>query len=120
MKRIEFIKRLSTVMVVGVPLITIATSCSNDDDPAPGVMPNCLENGTTAGIGSNHGHTLSVSKADVESGVEKTYSIQGDSGHNHDVTVSEANFTSLMNNQSITTTSTNDSGHTHSVTISCV
>jgi len=108
------------MMVVGAPVISISSSCSSGaDDPTPGGIPNCLENGTASAIAANHGHSITVSKTDVENGAEKKYAIQGTSGHNHDITVSETDFTTLQNNQSITVTSTNNSGHNHSVTISC-
>ena len=54
-----------------------------------------------------------------DAGVEKQYSIQGSSTHNHIVTISESNFSSLKSNQQIQITSTLDGGHTHSVSVSC-
>jgi len=111
------------MMVVGLPLLSVTTSCYNNaGDPTPN-PPNpdadCLANGTSSSIGANHGHTLTVSKTDVENGIEKTYPIQGSASHNHNVTVSAANFTSLKSNNSIQFVSTSNSGHTHNVTVSC-
>ena len=108
------------MMLMGLPLLAV-TGCSGDD-PAPAPFnadKDCLANGTSSSIGSNHGHTLTVSKTDVENGVQKTYSIQGGSTHDHEVTVTTANFTSLKSNQSIQLTSTSGGGHTHSVAVSC-
>ncbi len=122
MKRKEFIKKSVFAVVAGVPLVTMMQSCGDDDDAdmdGDEGMANCLENGTSTNIGSNHGHTLSVSKEDVTAGAEKTYSILGDSGHNHDVTITAADFTNLQQNQAITVTSSSGAGHTHSVTVSC-
>ena len=123
MKRSKFIKRSLTMLAFGIPLITIANSCSTEEEPVPappGTDPkDCLANGTTTSIESNHGHDLTVSTADVEAATEKSYSIQGSSGHNHGVTITAANFNSLKTNQSIQVTSTSDSDHTHSITVGC-
>jgi hypothetical protein len=80
---------------------------------------DCLANGTTSTIGSNHGHAITVSKDDVTAGVEKVYAIGNGAGHDHNVTITAANFTTLKNNTSIAVASTEGSGHTHSVTVSC-
>ena len=81
--------------------------------------PNCLENGTRTRIESNHGHQLTVSSADVNAGVSRTYNIQGASDHPHTVTVSAADFDMLRANVSVTVTSTSNGGHTHLVNIVC-
>jgi hypothetical protein len=70
-------------------------------------------------ISANHGHTLVVSPADVAARVQKTYSIKGTSGHDHLVTITPAQFTTLGAGQAITVLSTNGAGHTHSVTVTC-
>lgn len=82
---------------------------------------SCTTNGTNVTIGANHGHTLTVSAADVTAGVEKTYDIQGSSPHAHSVTVTAANFATLQSNPNATLalTSTSGGGHTHEITILC-
>lgn len=124
MDRKTFLKKASGVVLVAIPTYTIvacSSDGSDDDDPTGGGggQVNCLDNGTNSSIGSNHGHSLTVSKGDVTTGAEKTYAIQGSSGHPHSVTITAANFTTLKSNQNITVTSTANSGHTHSVTVSC-
>ena len=102
-------------------------SCSSSDDgssnpdenPNPNAQADCLDNGTNSTIGSNHGHNLTVSRSDVQSGSEKTYSIQGTSGHDHSVTLTANDFSSLQNNQTVSVSSTNNDGHTHTVTVRC-
>jgi hypothetical protein len=126
MKRIDFIKRTVVVGTLGLPLLSVIDSCDIEAiPPIPGNNPppgstDCLANGTNANINSNHGHTLTVSKDDVASGVEKTYAIQGSASHDHSVTLTAANFTSLKNNNSIHVDSTSGGdGHMHGVTVSC-
>lgn len=110
--------------VVGAAAAACGGGGDDDSNPmpdAPMTAKSCTTNGTTATIGTNHGHTLTVSAADVTAGVDKTYNIMGTSDHAHMVTVTAANFTSLQNNPSgsVMLTSTSGGGHTHSVTILC-
>lgn len=78
----------------------------------------CLSNGTSSSIDSNHGHTLTVSVADIQAGVDKSYSIAGTAGHDHTVTLTASHFTSLSQSTSVQVTSSLN-GHTHTVTVSC-
>lgn len=70
-------------------------------------------------ITNNHGHSLTVPRADVTAAAEKTYSIKGTAGHDHKITLSATDFGTLGNNKTVTKTSTSGGGHTHDVTVSC-
>ena len=123
MDRKTFIKTTIGALTIAIPAYALI-SCSGSDDSGSndptGGDPNCLENGARASsITSNHGHSLTVSREDVEAGLEKTYSIEGSAGHVHNVTVTAANFGSLQNNGSVNLDSTSGNGHSHSVTITC-
>lgn len=124
MKRKEFIQKSIGAVLIAVPAFSVV-SCNKDDSANgdPDLDPeqaDCLANGANAkSISSNHGHTLTVSKADIDSGVEKGYSIKGGSGHDHGVTITAANFTSLQSKQSIIIESTTGASHRHDVTVSC-
>ena len=124
MNRKTFIKKTVGALLIALPAYSILCCSSSSDDSGSNNngngTANCLQNGARASsISGNHGHSPTVSKADVTSGVEKTYSITGSSGHAHSVTVSAANFSTLKNNQQVNVTSTSGDNHTHSVTISC-
>lgn len=121
MKRSDFIKKSIAFISLGIPVTILVGSCSDDESPDPDNDPtDCLANGTTANISANHGHSITVSKSDVDVGVQKTYSIQGSSTHAHNVTITAAQFATLKSNQnSIQVVSTSGGGHTHSVTVSC-
>jgi hypothetical protein len=86
---------------------------------APPMMGTCSTS-TTASVGTNHGHTANVPLADVMAGTEKTYNIQGGSGHPHTITVTAAMFTMLKAGTPVVVASSLDAGHTHNVTITCV
>ncbi|MCL6266163.1 hypothetical protein [Flagellimonas myxillae] len=124
MTRKTFIKKTTGALLVSIPAYSLL-ACSNDDSANgdPNLDPNqrdCAANGASAvTISSNHGHTLTVSKEDVEAGVEKQYSIQGGSGHNHTIRLTEDHFASLRQNNQITVESSQNSLHRHDVTVAC-
>lgn len=127
MERKTFIQRSIGALLVAIPAFSL-TECSSSDNnsgvPNPNPNPggpqgNCIDNGTHSTISGNHGHTLTVSKADVMQAAQKTYSIQGSSSHNHNVTLTTSHFNSLQGSNGITVNSTSGDGHTHSVTVSC-
>lgn len=80
---------------------------------------NCMQNGTAVMIAGNHGHSMTVSKADVMAGVQKDYNIQGSSAHPHTVTVTAEMFALLQQNMVVTAKSSTDNGHPHDITIEC-
>lgn len=125
MNRKTFIEKSVGAMMVALPAYALIGCSSSDNGEAPNPSPNpssgdnCIANGTNTAISANHEHNLTVSVADVKAGNEKSYSIQGSSGHNHLVTISASQFTSLQDNNAIVINSTSGDGHTHSVTVSC-
>jgi hypothetical protein len=71
-------------------------------------------------ITNNHGHTLTIDEADLDSSTDKTYSIMGTASHDHTVTFTVAQLGMLKNGQSVTVTSSTSSGHNHDVTAKCM
>lgn len=70
-------------------------------------------------ISGNHGHTLAIPTADLNSAVAMTYNIQGAADHNHQVTFSAAQLAQLKAGQAVMVTSTVAFSHSHDVTESC-
>ncbi|MEO7097325.1 MAG: hypothetical protein ABI175_28950, partial [Polyangiales bacterium] len=91
-------------------------ACGDDGGPADAPGGSCTT--PTATIGSNHGHTLVVTKAEVTAAVAKSYDIMGTATHTHTVMVSAANFVTLAAGGTVTITSSN-AGHTHDVVVMC-
>ena len=124
MDRKTFIQKAAGAMFIAIPAYSLL-GCSSSDDSGENqnqdtdANADCLANGTAVSIGSNHGRSLTVSMAGVQSGAAKTYSIKGTSGHNHTVSLTAANFTALQGNTNILVTSSSDDGHSHSVQVSC-
>ena len=88
--------------------------------PPPPPPPGALTCGATA-ISANHGHSLTIPAADVESTVAKTYSIEGTAGHVHTITLSPQELAMIKAMTSVTVTSTlgGSPSHDHMVTVNC-
>lgn len=68
---------------------------------------------------ANHGHTLSLSAADLDSTVARTFSVQGSAPHSHQVTLSPAQLAALKAGQSVVLTTTVAELHSHDMSGSC-
>ena len=125
MNRRKFFERTLGVLLLAGALSSFV-GCNGDEglsglDPSgeQNGEPDCSANGTAVQITGNHGHTLEVSKRDIQAAAEKTYTIQGTAGHAHNVTLSASDFTSLQNDTAIELNSTTGDGHSHSIIVSC-
>ena len=122
MDRKTFIKKSAAALLIAAPAYALM-SCGSDDSNDDGPInsgPDCSGTGNNAStISANHGHSLTVTSADVTAGVDKSYNIAGSAGHSHNVTVTAAQFVALGNNEQIQVASTSGNNHNHSVTISC-
>jgi len=73
-----------------------------------------------ASISANHGHTIDVPVADLESTTPKTYAIMGTSPHSHNVTLDSDDFSALKSGISVKKTSDmGGTSHDHEVNILC-
>lgn len=93
---------------------------SNTPAPAPAPAPATTCGASGAAVSGNHGHTLSIPAADLDSAVAKAYNIQGAASHDHAVTFTPADLQKLKAGQNVTITSTTTLGHDHNVTASCI
>ena len=105
---------------LGVASVAVIAGCGGDDGGGSVDAPAAACTTPTSAIGTNHGHTITVSLADVNAGVDKTYDITGTSPHAHMVTVTAADFTAIKAGTTRMVTSTSGGGHTHAVTVMCV
>ena len=92
--------RLSRKEFLASTLAVIATGCGGSDEEEKKQATGC-----SADIVSNHGHTLTISIADVTAGQAKTYSLAGSADHAHEVIVTQTNMERLKNGESIAITS---------------
>lgn len=117
MTRDQFLRALAGagVLALGLP----AVACGSDDEDPPGGTGNCAANGTVVTIGTNHGHTLVVTKEEVVAAAAKTYDITGSSAHTHSITITAGQFATLASTGTLTVMSTAGGAHTHTVTVVC-
>jgi hypothetical protein len=119
--RRQFLTTASTA-AIGAGILIGTAACSDSEETTNGTGSG---GGGTAGgcsdsaIVDNHGHSLSIPQGDVDAGAEKTYSIQGTSPHDHEVTVTAADFMTLAGGSTVQITATSDGTHDHLVTVSC-
>lgn len=91
---------------------------SSTPPPAGGGGGGAICGAGTSNITGNHGHTLTIPRADLDSAANKTYTLSAGNGHTHTVTFTPAQLTLMKNGGSATVTSSNDAGHDHDVTAS--
>jgi hypothetical protein len=93
----------------------ILTGCGGGgSDPAPPAASGC-----NASIAGNHGHTLAISAADLNSLVDMTYDIRGAADHTHSVTFTAAMLASLKAGNSVNATTTTTLAHSHLIGERC-
>lgn len=108
-----------TLVLTAAAATTTLLGCGGDDDGGgngPGTK-SCGSSGND--IADNHGHSLSIPAADLDSTTEKTYAIKGSSPHSHSVTLTANHLAQLKGGQSVTVPSTTELAHAHDLTVRC-
>ncbi len=110
MDRRDFLRNAGWITTwLGVAVVI--QGCSDDgDDP---VSPAAGD--TTGVIGTNHGHTVIITSAQVQAGNSVTLSLSG-GGHAHTVSLAAQQVSDIGAGMKVQAVSTSDSGHTHGVT----
>ena len=117
LSRRDFMAKLG---LYGGGLFVLASCGSDDATPNPNQTEGfCEDSSPSTSIAANHGHSLSVPFADLESQTSKTYNIEGVADHDHTVTITASQFQSLLEGESLQLSSSSGSGHSHSITVSC-
>jgi hypothetical protein len=117
---------LASAMAIlsGVAITITETACGGSDSPAgpsptptPTPAPNPSPSGDKMGtITANHGHTATISAAELAAGGAINVDIRGTSDHPHTVSLSSADITAIAGGQRVSRESTTDSAHSHTVT----
>ena len=118
--RREFTLAAILAMLSGVT-ITISgcgggsSSPSSPSTPAP--TPTPAASGDKMGaISANHGHTVTITAAQLSAGGDVTLQLTEGSGHTHTVSLTGAEVVQVRDNQKVAKESTSNSGHSHTVT----
>lgn len=108
--RREFARQSVLALFSGVAITLTTTSCSSPTEPS--------YTDTVGNVSNNHGHTVTITAAQLSAGGAVTLDIQGGSSHPHQVTLSAAEVKSVRSGQRVS----KDSGpspsgsHVHTVT----
>jgi hypothetical protein len=114
MDRRSFLVRIGGVMIA-VPA-ALAVACGGDDDNPDAISGQTSFGITSDGTGAPHDHVLTVQCADLDNASNVTYQSSEASGHDHRVTLSPEQLTSIAAGTAVTVTITD--GHTHTWVIS--
>ena len=112
MTRKEFLQ--SSAGLIGVALVI---ACNGDDED-DGSMDDSGGDCPSATINGNHGHAISpeITVDDMEAGEAMEYELTG--SHTHTFTVSEAHWTKLMEDGSVSVSATGGD-HSHLIELTC-
>jgi hypothetical protein len=82
--------------------------------PPPGTL-SCHDTLITG----NHGHSVMIPAADLDSMVPMTYNIQGTADHNHTITLTPAQLQDIKAMTAESVLSSTTLSHNHEVTVNC-
>ena len=101
----------SALAILSAATITI-TGCGDDDEPT--TTPSAQDEAGT--ISENHGHTVTITSAQITAGGALTATLTTGNGHTHTINLTAAQVVSIGQNQRVSVTSSTDAGHSHTVT----
>jgi hypothetical protein len=117
LERREFVLSSLLAMLSGV---TITISGCDDESspttpptPTPTATPTADETGSISG---NHGHTATITGAQLAAGNDLTVQLTTGEGHTHSVSLTGAEVVQIRGNMRVSKDSTTDAGHSHTVT----
>ena len=99
-------------MLSGVA-ITISGCGGDTGNP---MTPTSVGGGASGVVGANHGHSASVTSAQLMSAGEVSLDITGTADHPHTVVLTPAELQQISDGARVSKTSTINAGHAHTVT----
>jgi len=94
--------------------ITI-TGCGGDSNNSPGTNPSPQAGDKEGVVSANHGHRAIVTAATLASPTTVTLDMRFQATHNHTLTLTAAEVTSIAGNARVQKDSSTDYGHNHTV-----
>ncbi len=95
-------------------LLGAAAACGDDEG---GGMDELCTDDPDVEITGNHGHELTVPIAHIDAGTERTYHIQGNATHDHEITLTPDDFDKLRDTGQLGVNISTP--HDHTVRITC-
>lgn len=118
--RREFTVAAALAALSGVAITITACGGGSDSPSSPSTPPPTAGGGgsgdKSGAISSNHGHTATITAAQLTAAAEVALDIRGASDHPHTVALSAAEVASIAGGQRISKESSTDAAHSHTVT----
>jgi hypothetical protein len=121
--RREFTVASALAMLSGVVIMVSPSACGGGSSPSsptptptPGPTPTPAATDKTGVVGSNHGHSATITAAQLAAPALINLDIRGSSDHPHTVTLTAAEVTSIAGGQRVSVESSADAAHSHTVT----
>ena len=112
--RREFTLQLVLAVLSGAT-VTILPACGGGGNP-PGPSPNPGGgNGIAGTVTANHGHTATISNAQLSEGNSVRLDIRGGADHPHTVDLTAGQVMQIAQRERVSVESSNDVAHTHTV-----
>ena len=107
----------SALAILSVATITISGCGGGDSNPAPGPSPGPgPSTGSTGVVSANHGHTATITGAQLTARNAIQLTITGSATHPHTVDLTAAEVGMIADLQRVSKNSSTDDGHLHTVT----
>ncbi len=115
--RRDFTLKSALLILSSVPITIAACGDSNSPStPTPTRTPTPSTGNVQGVVGTNHGHTATITSAQLTAGNALSFDITGTADHAHTVALTAAEVGQIAQNMNVQKTSTDNSAHTHSVT----
>ena len=115
--RREFTLAAILAMLSGVTItISGCGGSSSPSSPTPTTTMPPATGDKTGAISANHGHTVTITGAQLTAGGDVTLELTVGNGHTHSVSLTGAEVVQIRGNQRVSKESTTNSGHSHTVT----
>lgn len=112
--RREFTVASALAVLSGVTITVGACGGGTASPSSPSPMPSSSDK--VGIVSANHGHTATITSAQLMAGGDLSLDITGTSDHPHTVQLTGADLTQINDGQRVSKVSSNDDAHTHSVT----
>jgi hypothetical protein len=107
---------LKTVLAVLSGVTISISGCGGSDSPTSPGGGGGGAGGATGSISANHGHTATITAAQLSAGTDIVLDISGSAGHPHTVALLGAEVMSIANRQRVSKSSSTNDAHNHTVT----
>ena len=116
-RRRDFTLKSALLILSSVPITIAACGDSGSpSSPTPTPTPTPSTGNVQGVVSANHGHTATITSAQLTAANALSLDITGSANHPHTVALTAAEVGQIAQNMNVQKTSTSNTGHTHAVT----